>query len=333
MRFKRRALAYIQFLNSGQHSFCYLREYHTFGRRAESVDTLLEHTFVSKLHSFIEWKNPHWLINDVSKNGVWLNSKQITPYTATQLKKGDVVEIAGRAETAFKICDLSEPHNMIYRADRNAIATSLENNTLIPSEIAPEYALYKCPDRMQWFSEEIVQSEDESIDEHAPYEHGPYQHGDSIQCRSGEWILFLVSETDATTEFWAQQRNLNDVEFRCDLSQDEENTMLTLIDGKNEIELGSRSHHYLLAHLLRFKHAQQTSAEDPAAGWMDCKLLTKELGIDEAYMNIQIFRARKQVADALPLLRGHSTLIERRRGSVRVGLSNYSIYKEGAREV
>ena len=326
-------MAYLQFLNFDQNSVHYVREYHTFGRRAESVDTFIEHSSVSKLHTFIEWKNSQWYINDVSKNGVWLNEKKITPYTPTTLSNGDVVEIAGLAESAFKVCDLVEPRNMIYRADRHNIVIHLENNTLIPSEAAPEFALYKCPDRMQWFSEDIVQNNDASLDDHSQYEHGPLKHGDSIRYGANEWILFLVSETDATTEFWAQQRSLDDVEFRCDLSQDEESTELTLIDGKNEIELGQRSHHYLLAHLLRFKHTQQANTNDQTAGWMDCKLLTKELGIDEAHMNIQIFRARKQVADALPMLHGHSSLIERRRGSVRVGLSNYSVYKEGSREI
>ena len=326
-------MAYIRFLNFDQNSIQYIREYHTFGRRDEAVDTFIDHSFVSKLHAFIEWKDPHWLINDVSKNGVWLNEKKIPLYTATVLSEGDVIEIAGKAETAFKICDLVEPRNMIYRADRQHIMIPLENNTLIPGEAEPEYALYKCPDRMQWLSEEIVGSGDATVDDHAPYEHGPYQHGDSIKCREADWLLFLVSETQATTEFWTQQRSLDDVEFRCDLSQDEESTELTLIDGRNEIVLGQRPHNYLLAHLLRFKHAQQISAQDQTAGWMDCKLLTKELGIDEANMNIQIFRARKQVAEALPFLHGHSRLIERRKGSVRVGISNYSIHKEGIREI
>jgi len=82
-----------------------------------------------------------------------------------------------------------------------------------------------------------------------------------------------------------------------------------------------------MVHLLRYR----TSQADESA-WLNNQVLLKELGLEETHMNIQIFRARKQVATALPTLTGHSKLIERRRGSLKVSIKNFEIYKEGVKE-
>jgi len=178
---------------------------------------------------------------------------------------------------------------------------------LLPNEDSPELALYLCPDRQQWYTENVEQS----------LEAGPYEHGDTIEFGSSQWTFLLVTEDDATTEFSPTQTTL----------EDEESTNLTLINNGVEIDLGERSHHYLMVHLLRYR----TSQADESA-WLNNQVLLKELGLEETHMNIQIFRARKQVATALPTLTGHSKLIERRRGSLKVSIKNFEIYKEGVKE-
>ena len=53
----------------------YLREYHTFGRRAEVVDSVIDHPLMSKIHALIEWNNSSWNIKDVSSNGTLVNNR------------------------------------------------------------------------------------------------------------------------------------------------------------------------------------------------------------------------------------------------------------------
>jgi len=63
----------------------YLRDYHTFGRRKGSVDTIFNYTYVSKFHAVIEWRDPNWMLKDVSKNGLKLNNKIIPAQKPMQL--------------------------------------------------------------------------------------------------------------------------------------------------------------------------------------------------------------------------------------------------------
>lgn len=295
----------------------YLRDYHTLGRRDGTVDTLLKYSYVSKLHAVIEWREPNWLIKDVSKNGLKLNNKIIPAQKPTILSVGDTIDMAGMGDVILTVKDLSAPVPLLINQASPIETIKIGESVLLPSDSAPELALHLCPDREQWFSDSVETGE----------ETGPHEHGDLIRINNVDWKFLLIAEDDVTTVVSSNQITLDDVIFRFDLSQDEESANLTLVDNGVELELGERSHHYLLVHLLR--HRLQ-SGDD--IGWLDTQLLMKELGLEETHLNIQIFRARKQVASALPTVTGHSKLIERRRGALRLGIKNFEIYKEGIKE-
>jgi hypothetical protein len=295
----------------------YLRDYHTFGRRKGAVDTVMDYAYISKFHAVIEWREPHWLLKDVSKNGLKLNNKIIAAQKPVVLKLGDTIDLAGTGEITLTINNLDAPRPMLINKASATDTIEISKSILLPNEERPELALYLCPDRQQWFAERVEQG----------IEAGPYEHGDVINFNASEWTFLLIANDDATTEFNPKQSNLDNVIFRFDLSQDEESTNLILIENGLEIDLGERSHHYLLLHLLRHRAEQNNQP-----GWLDSQLLMKQLGLEETYMNIQIFRARKQVAAARPLSTGHSKLIERRRGALRANIKNFRIYKEGVEE-
>lgn len=299
--------------SSGLH---YLRDYHTFGRRDESVDTFLKYPYVSKLHAVIEWREPSWLLKDVSKNGIKLNNKVIPQQKPIALSVGDVIDFAGMNEVTVTINDLTPPTRMLINTKNPSQTIDLPDSSLLPDEENPELAVYLCPDRGQWYAESAAEG----------IEAGPYNHNDLIKIGDDEWKFLLVTEEDVTTEFVREQTTLDDVIFRFDLSQDEESTNLTLINGGIEVELGERSHHYLLVHLLRYRMNNES-------GWLDSQILMKELGLEEAHMNIQIFRARKQLRNSMPTSTGHSKFIERRRGALRSSIKNIEIYKEGVKEI
>jgi len=296
----------------------YLRDYHTFGRRQGYTDTSLVHPYVSKYHAVIEWREPNWLLKDISKNGLKLNNKIIPAQKHTVLKVGDTIDFAGVGEVTLTIKDLAAPKPMLVNVESPLETIDISQSLLLPNEDEPELALYLCPDRERWYVERVEQGSEE----------GPYDSGDIVELCNSKWKFLLIAEDDVTTEFDPRQSSLDDVVFRFDLSQDEESTNLTLIENGLEIDLGERSHNYLLVHLLRHRSLQ---ADD--AGWLDGHLLLKELGLEETHMNIQIFRARKQISAALPSLSGHSKLIERRRGTLRSSIENFEIYKEGVQEI
>ncbi len=310
-------MASFEFKSPHRKGLDYLRDYHTFGRRKDSVDTYVNHSYISKIHAIIEWREPNWLLKDVSKNGLKLNGLMIPAQKAVLLSVDDVIDFAGMGEATLTIKDLDPPTSMLINQSLADETIAIDESTLLPNDEEPELALYLCPDRGQWYAERISEG----------IEAGPYEHGDLIKLGNNEWRFLMVTESDATTEFTSEPLSLDEVKFQFDMSQDEENIELTLIENGMEVELGERSHHYLMVHLLRHRR------DDPQdKGWIDCQLLMKELGIEESHLNIQIFRARKQIAAALPEVKGHSRLIERRRGSVRIGVKNFEISKEGTVE-
>ena len=73
----------------------YLRDYHTFGRRSDAVDTCFDYSYISKLHAIIEWREPNWLLKDVSTNGLKLNGKIIPAQKPIVLNLNDKIDFAG----------------------------------------------------------------------------------------------------------------------------------------------------------------------------------------------------------------------------------------------
>ena len=104
------------------------------------------------------------------------------------------------------------------------------------------------------------------------------------------------------------------------VSQDEEHTFLCIEYGSGLCQLGERVHHYPLLVLARLRLEDTQRGLEPAnQGWVDLSRLASMLGIDPAYLNIQIFRARRQIAKALIPGVGMIEIVERRRGQIRIG--------------
>jgi hypothetical protein len=112
------------------------------------------------------------------------------------------------------------------------------------------------------------------------------------------------------------------------VSLDEEHVCVGLSDGQHQLDLGERTHHYTLLTLARLRLADAKRRLDShTQGWVDIERLAKMLGIEETHLNIQIFRLRKQLAQALPPGSQLPDLIERRRGSLRFGSIGFRIFR------
>ena len=112
------------------------------------------------------------------------------------------------------------------------------------------------------------------------------------------------------------------------VSQDEEHVCLEVRDSHYHLDLGERSHHYALLILARMRLVDaQRHVDDHAQGWVDLDRLAKMLGLDPGHLNIQIFRMRKQLTQALPHGIPVPEVIERRRGSLRCGSLPFRIVR------
>jgi pSer/pThr/pTyr-binding forkhead associated (FHA) protein len=295
-----------------------LAPHHTFGRLANSVDTHIDKPYVSKLHAAIEWNGEQWRIKNLGLNGTWINGIAMAQGETRELAVNDEIVLAAQTDPGFRVMDLRAPNDILWPLNRSLSETSpiyLSRYHLLPDGDTPELALYFDEQAQQWFQEAIA-------------EHGealPLNDGDLVQFSTGHW-QFVRANIYGPTEI-KSARHINDFEFVFNLSLDEETTQLELRQ-QQVLDLAVRTHHYLLLQLARHRAEDAARGLDSKSqGWVYADQLAAELGLDSTHMNIQIFRARKQLADLLPDALGQQCLLERRGGKIRFGCDKFKIYK------
>lgn len=92
--------------------------------------------------------------------------------------------------------------------------------------------------------------------------------------------------------------------------------------------MGERAHHYMLLTLARQRLKDAESGQDQETqGWIELDQLSDMLDLEASHLNIQIFRARKQINGALPKQLSLPPVIERRVGGVRFGYPDFQIIR------
>jgi hypothetical protein len=298
-----------------------LAPHHTFGRLAHHVDTYVDNAYVSKLHAAIEWNGLSWRIKNLGQNGTWLNGNPLAQGETRALAEGDVFYFAEQHRNGFTVVNVDAPADVLWPSTNDPIHTppiTLSRHQLLPNTENPDIALYFDDDIQAWMVEELA----------APLvEPRVLDDGDEILIAGNHWRLVRFRQAQPTDTKISRQ--LQDYEFCFRLSLDEESTELQLV-YQGTIDLGVRTHHYLLAQLARHRALSIQAGQNLTdQGWIYADQLANELGLDSTHMNIQIFRARKQLSEVLPTTLGQHILIERRGGKLRFGCPHFTIYKGG----
>lgn len=297
-----------------------LAPHHTFGRMANNVDTLIDKPYISKLHAAIEWTGDHWCLKSLGLNGTWINGSRLNQGDSRDLHVHDEVRFAEPNDPGFTVADLTPPCDMLWPLDQplepfQPITLSFYH--LLPDANHPALALFFNEERQAWYRE--------ALDNPNGQQPIALNDGDLVQVGDHHW-QFIQARIYGPTEA-KSSNHLNDYRFIFHLSLDEETTQLEL-QHQQTLDFAVRTHHYLLLQLAR--HRAQDAArglDSESQGWVYTDQLAAELGLDNTHMNIQIFRARKQLADSLPNLLGQQSLVERRGGKIRFGCEKFTVYK------
>lgn len=301
-----------------------LMVYHTLGSLELKADTYIPEPFVSRLHAVIEWVGDAWNIKDLSRNGTWLNKQRLPLGEQQTLNHKDIIQFASLNNASFEVCDLSPPSDILlpidYLTQKTFSPLALSQYNLLPNEETPELSLYLDSTSQQWQMDTL---EDNSS------QHQLLQHGSQISFAGKTWFLFCA-QRNQLTDILQNNQNLNKFSLIFDVSLDEETTDLHLINPPYSIHCGIRSHHNLLLQLARHRAQDMVKGYNKSTqGWIYVEQLTNELGLDISHINIQIFRARKQLFELAPNTENLSAIIERRGGRLRLGMQNFKIYKGG----
>ena len=312
-------MAYIEFTTSDEIAF--LHTIHTFGRKNPKANSSLSNDLISRNHASIEWENSKWHIQDFSRNGTWINGKQIESHTQIELREDDLVSLGSNdiSGVSFRVKNLDKPQNLVYRPHPSLQIVPIDDSNLIPDPMSPDYGLYYCYGRRGWFSHKF--NDDNNSTEN--YEEGPYSFGDEIRCSGNRWTLFLLDQDHASTAISRKPKTvINDVEFQIRFNRADDNVLICLLTKDNEIDLELQRYNKMLASLINL----QQQSED---GWVLFKTLAKETGKNQANINLLLFMLRHHLATTLDHCAGVSTVIERNATSLRLGVKNYSIYRDG----
>ncbi len=295
----------------------FLHSHHTFGRHEASVNTHVESGDVSQIHASIRWEGAHWRISDLSRNGTWVGDRHLTYGQSTHLFEGGTIRFGGSEKSVWTVIDLSAPKTVLVPLNNSESSSVIELNTFygLPDDDNPEISLY-IAENGQWLCEQ-----GEGV--------RALSDGDVISQGQMLWAFHCAGAINLTSDIgMAPSLTSHEMMFQFNVSLDEEHVLAKLIWGHESLELGERVHHYLLLTLARRRLEDRQNGVDASdAGWIDLEELGQLLGLEPSYINIQIFRARQQVAKLLSDFPYLPQIVERRVGSVRFGCSVFTIIR------
>ena len=290
----------------------FLRPEHVFGRHSEQAHFVLQNGRASRIHASIVWNGDYWQIRDLSSNGTFLNGKRLPKNENTTLSKGDVIDFGGKDIEKLVITDLSAPSPVLVPIEAEGETIEIENLLCLPSEEQPDLTILQAADG-SW----ICEGKEHTF---------TLKTGDIIGTNDQQWEFIDAATQERTIVAEPIQIDDNEPEFIFRVSQNEEHVSLTINYGSYALDMGERTHHYLLLLLAR-KRLQDAEhgTESIEQGWYDKDQLCKDLGIAEEHLNIHIYRLRKQINDAHSAENPLKQLIQRRRCEVRLNYDRIQI--------
>ncbi|KNC67151.1 FHA domain-containing protein [Pseudoalteromonas ardens] len=306
-----------------QSKYLYLKSFHRFGRLKHSVDSCFDELAISRIHAVIEWQQGYWFLRDLSRNGTWLNDVRVPYNQDVALNINDEIRFSDSSCHSFSVTDLAPPEDLLVPYSHDELVDGqepviqLENYHLLPSESDPELIVYFNSTEQTWCYEEVGSEHPVSITD-----------GEQLRFAQQVWSLIQTraSQQECTAE--VAETDPGDLEYLFTLSQDEEYAELQVKQAQEKVDFETRTHHYLTALLARYKvKDMQHQVDDASQGWVSVKQLSRDLGLTESHINIQIHRARKQFVDRMKDKSMAESLIERKRGRVRFGGRHFSIVK------
>ncbi|MEM0954538.1 MAG: FHA domain-containing protein [Pseudomonadota bacterium] len=307
-------------INPSNHIKHTLRRYHVVGRDGAKADTRLDDRTASRVHGIFEWTGKDWQIRDHSRNGIWLNGTKVRACEPVPLSTNDNLQFGSPDSSIWQLRDASRPRSLLLGMHGES-DMPLENYQFLPDDKAPHWVIFYSRTHHTWVYSGL-------LDTNVSVQERPLEHGQTIACLGRSWRFFMAEPGQSTELFPPVEKQLSEFEFLFDLSLDEESTQLRLCHAEEVLDLGERSHHYLLLHLARLRAEQARAGIDyKSQGWIDNDTLARDLGIELSHVNILIHRARKQIAERLWPRIEPDQLVERRKGRMRIGVTNFKIFK------
>ena len=299
-------------LESDQGVTCTLWGDHLVGRAPESA-LRLEDQGVSWRHASLRWTGRIWELQDLgSLNGTFVDEQRVDPGARVVLRVGAQLRF-GDSREVWLVVDLDAPQPTATALDDGTRLLAQDGLIALPSADAPEISLYRRADGA-WVAE-------------APDRVWEPQHDEIIVAAGRRFRFEPGSAVHATSTSLRMQPTPRAIGLEFAVSRNEEQVDLSILHGGQRTLLKPRAHSYLLLTLARSRLADQANASLPVTshGWVEQTRLLRMLATTLPQLTLDIYRARRQFADAG--ISDSAQIVERRASSreLRIGVEQISI--------
>jgi len=287
-----------------------LRAFNLIGR-APRCTLRLPEPAVSGIHASLAWSGAAWLLQDLnSRNGTYLAGRR--------LEGGERVAVTRGATMGF-----GQPGGWVFADDAPPTAFAVPRPAgppiearagilALPSTDEPAATVFRDPPN-GWQME--VRGDTQLVED-----------GRVVVIADQAYELALPNAVPATFEETGIP-TIDTITLRFAVSQDEEYVELVAHDGPRGLDLASRAHHYVLLVLARRRLADAAQPGLSAAehGWIHQDALLDMLRIEPNRLHIDIYRARRQLAEVG--VQSATRVVERRTGTrmLRIGVAQLEI--------
>jgi FHA domain len=288
---------------------------HLIGR-SPSCALHINERYVSAQHALLRWTGRDWELRDLgSRNGTFLNGDRLKPAEEVFVRAGSRIAF-GKPEQTWEVVDDGAPGAMVVPVGEGEPVV-LEGELLaLPSSDDPRVTIYRSEG--SWFLEKA----DEST--------APLTNRQTFEIEGRVWRFCCVEDTTKTTLADSSTLGLEVryLQLTFSVSADEEHVHLQMSCGGKTVDLGSRTHNYLLLTLARRRIADAAAGQpETACGWVYQDDFPNDPMMAAAQLNIDVFRIRDQFKSAGVL--DAANIVERRPRTrqLRIGTGRLSVVR------
>jgi hypothetical protein len=270
--------------------------------RHPACDISIDNPRISAEHASLRWVGDRWELHDLgSRNGTFVTGRRLTPGERVTLSSGSAFSLGGEVELV--LLDGSPPVASARHAKTGEQRVATGGILVLPDEDRPEVSVFEDAGG-RW----VAEGGDETR---------VVRDRDVVVADGEGWILDLPSVANSTWGASAFPPSLETILLRFGVSLDEEHVEVTVLHEGKATPLPPRSHHYLLLTLARarLEDAERSAAE---RGWVNRDVLCRMLATDTGTLNVDVFRARRQLAAVG--ITGAAGIIARRPGTGQLRL-------------
>lgn len=296
---------------SGTGARCHLLARHLVGR-SRLAHLRLHEPSISGEHALVCWTGKDWEIHDLgSRNGTFVNGRRLAAGERAHLGPGAEVSF-GTTGRAWRLVDDSPPSAMAVPEAGGEPLLAEGGFLALPDPEEPDLLVY-CDRVGEW-----VMDADGDIER--------VRDGHEVAAGGQRFVLHLPDALASTLEAEVAPPSIDTIALRFAVSRDEEYVTLTAVHDRGTIDLGARSHHYLLLTLARARLGERDQPAS-ARGWVYQDDLAAQLDLDDKHLNIVVFRCRRHLGAAGIL--GAASIIERRKPTrqLRLGVDRIEIVR------